>query len=163
QPVVDRVAYYLEHHERYAYEQLLLLAALAATRQLPVSGIPFLGMVIRNVLDSAADVVAKLIHAGREPMICSEFVYRCYEEANDPIQIGGADVMSIESSSPPTPAAGEVAASAHAFLAAYSLAKRRGAAVAGRSARKASARNGNGRRAAPNGKPTVGVEAVADF
>lgn len=96
-PVTSRIKYYLSRHERYAYEQILFLAVLATTRRLPVVGwIPGLGSLLRTVLDSATDILNKIIAAGKEPMICSELVYRCYDEAAEDkyhLKIIGAEVL----------------------------------------------------------------------
>jgi hypothetical protein len=78
-PVVDRARQILAEGERYSYEQIMLLAFLCLTRRLPLT--PSLHLLVRRVLDSAASRVAALLAGGREPMICSEFVYRCYDEA----------------------------------------------------------------------------------
>jgi len=79
QPVADRAAAYLKEGHGYAYEQLLLLAFLCASRKLPVT--PVLGQLLRVVLDQAATAVETVLAGGKQPMICSEFVYRCYSEA----------------------------------------------------------------------------------
>ena len=86
-PVVERGELYLNEPHRYAYEQLLLLAVLSLTRKLP--GGRMLKLVLRRVMDAAALVLARIAKQKvgnvtgnrREPMICSEFVYRCYDEA----------------------------------------------------------------------------------
>ena len=78
-PVLDQAEGFLAEGQRYGYEQLLLLAFLALTRKLKVT--PVLRALLRSVLDSAAAVVTRLTAAGREPMICSEFVFRCYDGA----------------------------------------------------------------------------------
>ena len=78
-PVLERAAYYLESGERYAFEQILLLAFLCITRNLAGSSV--LGRLIRETLDAAAAFLLHLFNTGREPMICSEFVVRCYREA----------------------------------------------------------------------------------
>lgn len=78
-PVLRHAEGLLADGQRYGYEQLLLLTFLALTRKLKVT--PVLRALLRKVLDSAASLVARLTAAGREPMICSEFVYRCYDEA----------------------------------------------------------------------------------
>ncbi len=70
---------YLAKKERYAYEQLLLLAILSITRKPDFN--PWFYRVVRTILDRAAWVLAQLTELGKEPMICSEFVFRCYEEA----------------------------------------------------------------------------------
>ena len=37
QPVVNRANFYLDRHERYAYEQILLLAVVCLTRKAKVT------------------------------------------------------------------------------------------------------------------------------
>lgn len=78
-PVLDRAGFYLQRGERYAFEQILLLAFLCITRNLVDSSV--LGRFVRETLDAAAAFLLRLFNAGREPMICSEFVFRCYREA----------------------------------------------------------------------------------
>lgn len=78
-PVANRGRTYIGQGQRYAYEQLLLLAFLGLTRKLKVT--PILNTLLRRLLDAAASVLVKATSAGRQPMICSEFVYRCYDEA----------------------------------------------------------------------------------
>ena len=141
QPVVERVEYYRENWERYGYEQILLLATLTATRMLPFRIIPGLSRILRNVLESAADVLATLVADGKEPMICSELAYRCYEEAGDNyrILIVGADILKgmlhpltekqeLESESLTAEEKGEIAilrAEAQSFLVTYESVKRK--------------------------------------
>lgn len=92
-PVLAQAAAFEKEASRYAYEEVLLLALLAATRQ-ATAPIPFLGMILRNILDHAADELARLMAAGKEPLICSELVFRCYDQAGTAyqIRIRGADV-----------------------------------------------------------------------
>ncbi|HEX9157819.1 MAG TPA: hypothetical protein VF827_07340 [Syntrophales bacterium] len=78
-PVLERAASYLKSGERYAFEQILLLAFLCIARNLAGSSV--LGRLIRETLDAAAAFLLHLFNTGREPMICSEFVVRCYREA----------------------------------------------------------------------------------
>lgn len=77
QPVIDRAEYYLKIGNKYAFGQILLLAFLGLSRKLQVN--PYLKLVLRKVLDQAADWLVS--HSNTQPMICSEFVYRCYNEA----------------------------------------------------------------------------------
>lgn len=133
QPVIDRISYYVSQGQRYAYEEIVLLALLTSTRRLPIVGwIPGLGKILRTIFDSAADVLNKIIAAGKEPMICSELVYRCYSEAGDKykLSIAGAELLmqysiqdSLERAVPPltdiegsTQEFQELAASAQVFL-----------------------------------------------
>jgi hypothetical protein len=78
-PVLAKAAEYLDQGNRYGYEQLLLLAFLTLTRKLKVT--PVLRTLIRRTLDAAAAILTRYISQNREPMICSEFVYRAYDEA----------------------------------------------------------------------------------
>lgn len=80
QPVLDRAAMYLAQANRYAYEQIFLLAIICLTRKVKVT--PALRPLVRAAVDRAAAHLQALLASGeREPMICSEFVYRCYDEA----------------------------------------------------------------------------------
>lgn len=95
-PVASVADRYLATPNRYGYEQILLLALLGASRRLPVT--PALAPLLRKALDSAAGVLARLAGLGREPLICSEFVYRCYVEAGagdqDPYDLAIAGVAA---------------------------------------------------------------------
>jgi hypothetical protein len=117
---------------RYAYEQILLIALLASTRRI-TAPIPFFGRLIRTMLDSATDVLARIAAAGKEPLICSELVFRCYDEAGAAytINIRGADIaatfatgaMSMANSSAVEEDDGGLADAAADFLANYSVMK----------------------------------------
>jgi len=96
-PVLARAAHYLDRGERYAFEQVLLLAFLCLTRNLVGSSV--LGGLIRETLDAAAGFLLRLVDTGREPMICSEFVFRCYSES-----LPGAVALSARA--PAAPRAG---------------------------------------------------------
>ncbi len=79
QPVLHRTQWYVDQTNRYAYEQILLLAFLCLTRKVKFT--PILDRLLRSVLDNAAALLNRLSDNGREPMICSELVYRSYDEA----------------------------------------------------------------------------------
>ncbi len=91
-PLITKMDYFTDpaNAQRYGYEQILLLAMLCSTRK--VDGVT--GEIVRRVLDDAAEIVADLVHAGKQPMICSELVYRCYTEAGPPydLRIVGSDI-----------------------------------------------------------------------
>lgn len=144
-PVSDRIVLYLNQRDRYAYEQILLLAFLASTRRLPVVGwIPGLGRILRTILDSAGEFLSDLISRRREPMICSELVYRVYGEAEADkykLKIVGADALRAMSVSAFAAAASaqplpgpeqqdlrELQVAVEDFLAKYAAAKQAGAA-----------------------------------
>jgi hypothetical protein len=78
--VVTVASTYLDAGRPYAYQQIVLLALLASTRKIPM---PKIGRrFLRSALDHAASALnAFLDQGGTKSMICSEYVYRCYEEA----------------------------------------------------------------------------------
>lgn len=78
-PVLDRGNYYLDKKLQYAYPQLVFLGILLLTRKLRPSGM--LGKMIQAVSVAAAETLNKFLESGKELMICSEFVYRAYDEA----------------------------------------------------------------------------------
>ncbi len=124
-PVHDRIKHFSDNAAQYAYEQILLLALLVTTRRIPVAGI-----IIRPILDHAADLLNRLMDLGREPMICSELVYRCFAEAGPQYlpQIVGAAAMRASAvlDEAVTPATGGdelTAVQSEAFLRTYLLAK----------------------------------------
>jgi hypothetical protein len=63
--------------DAYAYDEILLLAFLGASRQINLD--LFEAMLLREVLDRAASMLVN--NGSKKPMICSEFVYRCFAEA----------------------------------------------------------------------------------
>ena len=78
-PVLWMAEEYVADSNRYGFEQLLLLAFLCLTRKLPMS--PSLRLLMRVALDAAASVLTRMLSQEREPMICSEFAYRVYDQA----------------------------------------------------------------------------------
>lgn len=88
---------------RYAFEQLLLLAVLSLTRKPKVT--PVLRFLVRRVLDAAVGLLNEMIQraagARSEPMICSELVYRSFDEAVP----GPDDLYSLRISDLPAGAA----------------------------------------------------------
>jgi hypothetical protein len=132
QPIVAHAEQFAANGNRYAYEQLLLIALLASTRR-ATGTIPFLGRLLRTMLDGAMDVLARIAAAGKEPLICSELVFRCYDEvgAAYKIAIRGADIasnfaagaMSLANSSFEQTDDAELDNAAADFLANYSVMK----------------------------------------
>ncbi|OGP67409.1 MAG: hypothetical protein A2W27_05245 [Deltaproteobacteria bacterium RBG_16_44_11] len=78
-PVLEKAKTYISAGNRYAYEQIILLAFLCLTRKLHVNA--GLDCLIRKILDEAANMTLLMEQGKKQPMICSEFVYRCYDEA----------------------------------------------------------------------------------
>jgi hypothetical protein len=71
--------YYFEH-ERYAVEELLILAFITELRK----NTDFLG---RKTVDESFRVLSDAFKGNKEPVICSEIVYRCFDEAGVPVRI----------------------------------------------------------------------------
>lgn len=84
-PVVALANDYLHNDTPYAYQQIVLLAVLAVTRRVNIRS-----RILRAVVRTACDFAARLINAlldhgnGTDMMICSEFVFRCYDDTHDP-------------------------------------------------------------------------------
>ncbi|MFI6687236.1 hypothetical protein [Streptomyces sp. NPDC050485] len=78
-PLVDVARHYLTRRTAYAHQQIVLLAVLCVTRRIPLP--PGGRRMVRTVLDQAAAAVNAMAERGQQPMICSEFVYRCHSEA----------------------------------------------------------------------------------
>jgi hypothetical protein len=82
-PVLTKADSYLEGGVPYAYQQIVLLALLATTRKIPL---PHLARrLLRSVLDHGAAALNEMVDSGAKTMICSEYVYRCYDEASDAV------------------------------------------------------------------------------
>lgn len=80
QPVLDTAKMYLNQGNRYAYGQILLPAMVCSTRKLDLSN-PLLRRIVYSAINNAAAFVRRMQLGGKQPMICSEFVYRDYDEA----------------------------------------------------------------------------------
>lgn len=68
---------YLAQGNRYAYGQILLLAPLVRLRKCRY---PAIARWIRRWTDKCAEKLIAAHDGDRQPMICSELVYRCYEQ-----------------------------------------------------------------------------------
>jgi hypothetical protein len=115
---------------KYAYDELFLLALLCSTRRLTaIMKIPGMAMFVRDFLDSAMERLSSLMASGTKPVICSEMVFRCFENAvpqgTYTLLIKGADIPSaqaVQSVIAENPEAAEIQAHAAAFLQSYSQA-----------------------------------------
>lgn len=91
EPVLERINYYLAQGERYQFESLLMLALVCEVRK--ISSTKYTRKVLDEIIqDSLADLIegslaVKLLDAilakGKEPLICSEAGYRCFNEAGE--------------------------------------------------------------------------------
>ncbi len=72
---------YLESGAKFAYQQLFLLAVLAVFRRTPLP--LFLKKVLRAALDDAVSMFNDVLQNGKQPVTCSELVYRIFYEADD--------------------------------------------------------------------------------
>jgi hypothetical protein len=79
-PVLQVAQNYLDQGNRYGYEQILLLAGICLTRKLDIDN-PLLRRMVQTAMRKAVDLIDRLHGEGKEPMICSEFVFRTYDEA----------------------------------------------------------------------------------
>jgi len=82
QPVMNVANQYIEDGNRYAYAEILLVATICLTRKLNLHD-SLLGKISFAAMNKANKFIAQLTARGKQPMICSEFVYRCYDEADE--------------------------------------------------------------------------------
>ncbi|WP_437207081.1 hypothetical protein [Planctomicrobium sp. SH664] len=82
QPVMNVAQRYIADGNRYAYAEILLVAAICLTRKLNLQD-SLLGKIAFKAMNKANSFIAQLTASGKQPMICSEFVFRCYDEADD--------------------------------------------------------------------------------
>lgn len=86
-PVIKKSQEY--EGNRYAYEQLLLLVLICSFRKVRLNNA--VARFIGKILEGAASILLRFTRGGKEALICSELVYRCYDEAiigyNDPYTI----------------------------------------------------------------------------
>lgn len=73
---------YIAQGNRYAYAEILLVATICLTRKLNWND-GLLSRIAIGLMNKANRWIAEMFDQGKEPMICSEFVYRCYDEAVD--------------------------------------------------------------------------------
>ena len=72
--VMVQISCCLHHREKYAFEQLALLAVLTEIRHRS----PWLSWVARHWFEIDAEKLEKTLPDNRRRLICSELVYRCY-------------------------------------------------------------------------------------
>jgi hypothetical protein len=90
QPVLNVSSKYLAQGNRYAYGQILLLAIICSTRKLDLDN-PLQRRVALFSINAGKSLLERFRRDKKEPMICSEFVFRTYDEAlpepDDPYSI----------------------------------------------------------------------------
>lgn len=80
-PILEIGQAYVESHIKYAFDHLIMLALLGITRDIPLKY--SWKKQLRIALDHAADFLFKLLDKGIRPMVCTEIVYRCFDEADE--------------------------------------------------------------------------------
>jgi hypothetical protein len=78
-PVLARCEWYHQMGDRYAYEELFMLSILASVRYIPL---PVVMPFVRIYIERASAVLPIFLSANKEPMTCSELIYRIYTEAD---------------------------------------------------------------------------------
>ncbi|MFX0092059.1 MAG: hypothetical protein ACFFBD_09890 [Candidatus Hodarchaeota archaeon] len=79
QPIIDTANKYVSEGLHYAWDHLILTGFLVLTRKIPLD--PFAKKWLRIILDHGAEVIFKILDEGKTPMVCTEFVYRCFHDA----------------------------------------------------------------------------------
>lgn len=78
-PLIDKARQYLKAGEKFAYHELFLLALLAIFRRMPIP--IFLKKLLRPFLEEALSRLNDVLQQGKQPVICSELLYRIFDEA----------------------------------------------------------------------------------
>lgn len=79
-PVLNVAQMYLDQKNRYGYGQILLLAGICLIRKQDWDNW-LLRRIARLAFNMSTTLLEQFHHEGKEPMICSEFVFRTYDEA----------------------------------------------------------------------------------
>ncbi len=79
--VLDTAWRRLKEGNCYGFDQILLVAGICLTRKIDFRD-GLLRTIVEAALTKASNFVRSMIAEGREPMICSEFVFRSYDEAD---------------------------------------------------------------------------------
>lgn len=78
-PPIDVARQYLKTGGNFAYHQLFLLALLAIFRRAPIP--IFLKKLLRPFIKKALGDLNDVLQQGKQPVICSELLYRIFDEA----------------------------------------------------------------------------------
>ncbi len=94
-PVLGVADNYIKNGATYATSQAILAGILCLTKRIPMS--PSAEILVQTVLNLASSIINQITSSGKRSMICSEFTYRCYEEAGPDygISLAAADNESI--------------------------------------------------------------------
>ena len=79
-PVMSAATMRLDNGSSYGFDQIMLVAAICVTHKLDL-GDGLLRKIAYGALQRANEFVRSMSSEDREPMTCSEFVYRVYDEA----------------------------------------------------------------------------------
>jgi len=79
QPVLDRAAFYEKNGNGFAQSQIAILGAIMIARGHRITEAS--ALYIDKILQNAAVELFNFTKRNKEPLICSELVYRCYNEA----------------------------------------------------------------------------------
>lgn len=80
EPVIKQAKEFIKNGHQYAYEQILLLAYICTTRKMVGNkNDPYSKRIVQRAIDNATHINKKWFSSNKELMICSEFVYRCFE------------------------------------------------------------------------------------
>lgn len=80
QPVLGVAQAYLGSHTKYGFSEIILLLFLSLTRKVTASSVFY--SLVRSLLDKSAAILDRILAGQEKHMICSEFVFRCYDEAD---------------------------------------------------------------------------------
>jgi len=85
-PVLQKAEEILAERERYAINQIFLLAFVCSARRVKYNSSFLLRQIAQKTISTATFLLERCRSDNREPMICSEFVYRSFDQALPPDQ-----------------------------------------------------------------------------
>ena len=85
-PVLNSAKQYIKNNEPYDTPALVLLGLILLYRKFPIHLLPvdFVTKVLAIAAAKIDEYIASRLHPGKKPMVCSQYVFQCYED-------GGAD------------------------------------------------------------------------
>ncbi len=88
-PVVDAASAYLLEDNPYSMPNLVLLGLLLLYKKFVPTSLQeeLVTAFLRKVTAELADFINGHLYPGKHPMICSQFVFQCYEDAPDPYHL----------------------------------------------------------------------------
>lgn len=89
EPVLNSAKQYIKNNEPYDTPALVLLGLILIYRKLPIHLLPvdFVTKVLAIAAAKIDEYIASRLHPGKKPMVCSQYVFQCYEDGGEDYQL----------------------------------------------------------------------------